>query len=202
MNNTRLTVLEQASRLYAEKGYDGVSMRDVATCIGITPASLYHHFSDKEQLVRESLAHVFSQRAAPLETLLASSQTPREKLRAFVNWFVHLTCEDKVFTSLLARELLDADKGRLAYLAETVLNRPFSLITGIFARQANLNDPVMPAISVISLILGHVQMAAVVPYLPGTRAVHLAPEAIAQQVFSLLSLTLLDVEEEHCERNE
>lgn len=202
MNNTRLTVIEQASRLYAEKGYDGVSMRDIAAATGITPASLYHHFSDKEQLVRESLAYVFSQRAAPLETLLTSNQTPTEKLRAFVNWFAHLMCEDKIFTSLLARELLDADKARLAYLAETVLNRPFSLITRIFGWQASLNDPVMPAISVISLIFGHVQMAAVLPFLPGIRARHLAPEAIARQVFSLLSLTLSDAEEESCERNE
>ncbi len=45
-------IFEVACRLFALKGFDGVSMRDIALECGISKATLYHYFPDKDSLLR------------------------------------------------------------------------------------------------------------------------------------------------------
>lgn len=43
-------IYKEASKLFARNGFEGVSMRDVAEACGVTLATLYYHFSSKEEL--------------------------------------------------------------------------------------------------------------------------------------------------------
>lgn len=43
-------ILLQASKLFVERGYKGLSMREIAEAAGISKAGLYYHFKDKEDL--------------------------------------------------------------------------------------------------------------------------------------------------------
>ena len=54
--NTRDTILEVARRLFAERGYDGASVRRIAESAGVDPAMINHHFGSKEQLFLDALA--------------------------------------------------------------------------------------------------------------------------------------------------
>lgn len=47
---TRDRILDAAEALFAQSGYDGVSMRDLAAAAGLQPASLYNHFASKQAL--------------------------------------------------------------------------------------------------------------------------------------------------------
>jgi len=49
------TLTDVALRVFAERGYDGASMDDVARAAGITKASIYHHVSGKEALLERGL---------------------------------------------------------------------------------------------------------------------------------------------------
>lgn len=49
-NNRREELLDRAGELMAAKGYDGTSMRDIASAVGMLPGSLYYHFDSKESL--------------------------------------------------------------------------------------------------------------------------------------------------------
>jgi AcrR family transcriptional regulator len=49
------TLTEVALRVFAERGYDGATMDDVARAAGITKASIYHHVSGKEALLERGL---------------------------------------------------------------------------------------------------------------------------------------------------
>ena len=42
-----LAILEAAERLFAQQGYDGVSMRTIAREAGVSKANIYHHFDSK-----------------------------------------------------------------------------------------------------------------------------------------------------------
>ena len=56
---TRGAILGAARSILGERGYDGLTMRAVADRIEYTPAALYKHFTDREQLVRELCADDF-----------------------------------------------------------------------------------------------------------------------------------------------
>jgi AcrR family transcriptional regulator len=82
-------ILEHATRLFAERGYDGTTLQDIADAIGITRPGLYNYISSKEQLldalvrdVSENTAHIVH--AVRLRTDLS----PAEKLRAVVRELV------------------------------------------------------------------------------------------------------------------
>lgn len=49
-SSTRERILREGARLFASRGYHGVSMREVAQAVGVTKPALYHHYADKETL--------------------------------------------------------------------------------------------------------------------------------------------------------
>lgn len=54
-NGTRARVLVEATRLFARKGVDACTMRDVAGATGIKAPALYNHFSSKEDILEEAM---------------------------------------------------------------------------------------------------------------------------------------------------
>jgi len=60
---TRETVLNTAERLFAERGIDGVSIRDITTKAKVNLAAINYHFGSKQELVKA----VFKRRLVPLE---------------------------------------------------------------------------------------------------------------------------------------
>src|SRR5205823_2271262 len=44
-------VLETATRLFTERGYDAASIRDLAAALAMRPSSLYHHFPGKQHIL-------------------------------------------------------------------------------------------------------------------------------------------------------
>ena len=51
--STKDTIMKEALRLFAEKGYAAVSMRDLAEAVGISASTIYHYFESKEVLFQD-----------------------------------------------------------------------------------------------------------------------------------------------------
>jgi AcrR family transcriptional regulator len=85
---TEARILEVASRLFYERGYEATTMRDLATGVGIKAASLYNHFPGKQAiLVRiclDGMREFYEGAFARIEGV----DDVRERLRALIVWQV------------------------------------------------------------------------------------------------------------------
>lgn len=77
--STRDRIPVVALALFAEKGYDATSMREIAEQLGMTKAALYYHFDSKEDIVRALLATMRDEFAGLVDW--ARTQTPGDQLR-------------------------------------------------------------------------------------------------------------------------
>lgn len=164
-------------------------MRDVAVAVGVTVANLYHYFKNKEELIRASLSHVFSERMSTIEGLLGRHSSPDDRLEAFVTWFVETIYGEELFMRLILRELLDGTEERLEYVAKTVFKEPFDLLTRLIEDCADMPDPVMTAAAVASLILGSYQTGRVLPFLSNGRLERSTVETVTNLVLMVLRAT-------------
>lgn len=57
----RQKILEAASRLFREHGYDAVTVADVMSAAGLTHGGFYGYFKSKDELIAQTLDHVYSQ---------------------------------------------------------------------------------------------------------------------------------------------
>ena len=46
-------IIQTAAKLFKEKGYSAVTMRDLASAMGMKAASLYNHINSKQQILKE-----------------------------------------------------------------------------------------------------------------------------------------------------
>lgn len=177
----REKILDAAARLFATKGYAAVSMRRVATEVGMTPANLYYHFKDKEDLVRSSLAYVFERETPTFERIVQQeSGDPLRCLERLTNWFASLLFEDTIFARLLVRELLEDDADRLEFLTKNVFQSSFSTLVRIIEESLETDDPVLAALFLSSTVIGYVQYSVILPFLHGARPEYSDPQKITQ----------------------
>ncbi len=78
------SLTDVALRVFAERGYDGASMDDVARAAGITKASIYHHVSGKEALLERGLGRALDALFAILDEPPAREGRALARLRHIV----------------------------------------------------------------------------------------------------------------------
>jgi len=183
---SREEILTVAIQLFSAAGYSGVSMRDIAKACHLNVGSLYHHFSDKQQLHMAATQQVFAGRSGRLLAALESSESPREQLKRLIDVLCQLLDEDQTFLRLVQRELLDGDEIRLKYLAEQVFGELTATLNRL-CRQLNPSfDPGLLTHTIIGTILQLFHAAPLRQHLPGFQPEHLQPEVISQHVQKLL----------------
>ena len=108
--STRDVILDAAARRFAERGFAGVSVREIATDAGLkNQASLYHHFRDKRALYEA----VISRGLEPVLTLVAESgiaTTPSGEPGAFVEHMVEHLAANPHLPRLIQRATLEDRK--------------------------------------------------------------------------------------------
>ncbi|MDI1274762.1 MULTISPECIES: TetR/AcrR family transcriptional regulator [unclassified Polaromonas] len=184
--HTRKEILGLSVPLFATVGFDGVSMRDIAAAVGVTPAALYHHFSDKEQLYLDAVGHAFEEKVGPLKSLLEGGENPWDRLEAFVALFTRMLAREKDFRRLMQWVLLDSNEQRLQSLVDCVFRDLFSALHKLAGELAPVYDAHLLVVSMFGLVIYPFETQSVRRFLPGYQQQHEDPEAIARHVVGLL----------------
>ena len=78
-------IIETVNRLLAEKGFEAMTVDEVAASVGIAKASLYKHFPSKEDLAAAAMVRVMQRAQAFIKTLQPAA-TPLDNIRAVARW--------------------------------------------------------------------------------------------------------------------
>jgi TetR/AcrR family transcriptional regulator, regulator of autoinduction and epiphytic fitness len=82
-------IIRAVNLLLAEKGFDAMTVDEVAAAVGIAKASLYKHFPSKEDLACAAMVRVMQRAQTYIATLPADAK-PLDNLRAVVRWTMEL----------------------------------------------------------------------------------------------------------------
>lgn len=104
--NTKERILEEALKLFAQSGYMGASMNDIATNLGVTKAALYKHYKSKKEIldnIVEKMNHMDKERVKKYdmsegnmeEVVKGYQETAIDKIKEFTKvQFLHWTQEE------------------------------------------------------------------------------------------------------------
>jgi TetR/AcrR family transcriptional regulator len=184
--DTRDAILAVAAAYFAEYGYAYVSLRQIAGACGITPAALYYHFRDKDDLYRCALAVAFSEKIAPIHEIVAGPEPAVVRFKSVFRWYARMVAEDRIFTRLLHREMLDGDDDRIRFMAREVFQAPFGKVVTLIEELIPGSDAECIALSAFSIVLGHFEFESVGRYLFQSDLTELAPEDVGERAAELV----------------
>ena len=90
---TRGQLIEVATRLFAEHGYEGTSIEAVLSAAGVSRGALYHHFAGKEALFEAVVAAVSDQVTLELTEVIRDCADPVEALRTAALAWISLAAD-------------------------------------------------------------------------------------------------------------
>ena len=90
VQGTRDQILSVASRLFAERGFANVSIRDICDIAGVTPPTIYHYFGNKDRLFQAVIRKTLSLKDFRIALIQAISEQPdpENKLAVFIKYYL------------------------------------------------------------------------------------------------------------------
>jgi AcrR family transcriptional regulator len=107
-------ILERATEVFCDKGYEGASMRDIARATGMSLAGMYHYLGSKERLLYLIQKHTFSTILGRLRDRLDGVSDPEQGIRVFILNHLEYFLEHQQAMKVLSHEdeALERDYGR------------------------------------------------------------------------------------------
>jgi AcrR family transcriptional regulator len=122
-------LLELADRLFAERGYQGASMDELARRAGVSKPVIYDHFGSKDQLFAACVRRAGEALANQVATAVRQESEPRARLRAgSIAYFRFLHTQLRAWAALFAEETGDA---RFAAEASRIRHRQSDLMISL-----------------------------------------------------------------------
>jgi AcrR family transcriptional regulator len=184
--NSKEKILIKAKKLFSEKGFAEVSMRNLAKALNLSVAAIYHHFPNKNALYLETVQYAFTDKEKVLSDIWLQQTSAEQKLELFVHSLVLLLVSDAEFHRLIQREILSANPERMKLLAEDVFNEQFCFLRSLMKEIKPNKDAHLSAISVLALCKHHIEMEPLRCFLPGWEAEHEQADVIAQHVLGFI----------------
>jgi len=180
---TRERILDAAEGLFADRGFEGTTLRDVASRVGIRTPSLYNHFPSKEALYAAVLERVVEPLLALLSEIVQSGPGERPDSRHVVERVMELLARRPDLPRLVVHEALGGGEHLMPLLQKVVgpvLVRAQEAVLGTPAAERWGADRVpLLVLAAYHMVVGHF---AIAPFYRGLSGQDLLePAALARQ---------------------
>jgi AcrR family transcriptional regulator len=98
-------ILEVATAHFVDRGFDGVSMREIAADCGITKAALYYHFSGKTELLNEIFTDYLDQTGEVVASSVAGQGSVEDRLKTLVRGLFELPSRRRAIMRLAIHDV-------------------------------------------------------------------------------------------------
>ena len=98
-------LIEVATQVFYDKGYDGASLQDIADRLGMLKGSLYYYIQSKEDLLFDVISSVHKDGLAVVRARAEVDGSPLHRLRSVIVGHVEHTCRNLVPTAVFLHEL-------------------------------------------------------------------------------------------------
>jgi AcrR family transcriptional regulator len=153
----RQQLLAAARGLFAQQGYDGVSIRQVADAAAVNPAMIHYYFGSKQGLYEAMLTDTFTPLIERLSAVLTASADDADALANFFQLYMHTLGANPWMPPLILREVV-AEGGRLrGWFIQQFAAKGGGMLTRLIEREQAAGriradaDPSLTALSMVSL---------------------------------------------------
>ena len=87
-------IIKTAAKLFKDKGYSAVTMRDLAKSMGIKAASLYNHINSKQDILKEIIISLAEEFTEGMKAIKSSQGTTIQKIKDIVKLHVNITSKN------------------------------------------------------------------------------------------------------------
>jgi len=157
----RERILEEATRLFAARGFEGTTLQQIADAVGIRKPSLLYHFPSKDDLRQRVLETVLAHWNDVMPQLLLAATSSHGQFDGVLGEMVAFFSADPDRARLLLREILDRPRETRALMRKSV--RPWVSATCDYIRKGQDRgrlwaevDPEAYVAQVISLLIASI----------------------------------------------
>ncbi|ESU19147.1 transcriptional regulator [Flavobacterium cauense R2A-7] len=104
-NDKQIEILQVAENLFAEQGFDGTSVRDIAKSANINIAMISYYFGSKEKLLEALILYRISDMRLQMENLYREELTPIEKIDRLIELYIKRIHQNKGMYQIIHFEI-------------------------------------------------------------------------------------------------
>ncbi len=112
-------ILHEAARLFAERGFSGVSLEELGAAVGVSGPAVYRHFANKQALLGAILVRVSERLLSGGQQVIAEHHSPSDRLEGLIRFHVDFALTDADVIRVQDRDLAslsDDDRHRVRRL--------------------------------------------------------------------------------------
>lgn len=114
-SDKQVQIMEVAEKLFAEKGFAGSSVRDIAEAAGVNLAMISYYFGSKEKLMEAMFLHRGQYMKLQLQSILENEAlTPLQKVENLIDEYIQRIFQKQCFHKVMVREQMADNTGPIA----------------------------------------------------------------------------------------
>jgi TetR/AcrR family transcriptional regulator len=187
--DTRVEILAAARRVFAQRGLNGTSVREVAHAARVNNAMIYYHFKDKDALYRAVLSDSFSALIDIWNDPVFTSKTSvRRKIEKYVESFILFQIGNEDLRRIMAMEFAGSS-GNITWICEQYFADNYARLVKMFkdgmkSGELRKFDPSLAVASLIGVIIHNFILQPMAEHVHG-KCVNLSPKKFGAFVTDL-----------------